>query len=115
MCLKTWHKSKETIEQIVKLDSDKIFEGVFVVRKDGSVVKLDSKVNEKGEVVFTDNGLGKYIISYKTEVVDIKDEDNLDEKKVKEEKTNYMPYIVGGIIALLAGCTVLYFIIGKRQ
>lgn len=100
----------ETVEQRVKLNSDKEFEAVYVVRNDGSVVKLDSTI-ENGELVFKSEGLGKYLISYKSEESDDKDTDNID--KTDEKKTNYLPYVIGGTI-VVAGAGAVCLVAKKK-
>lgn len=102
--------SNETVEQRVKLNSDKEFEAVYVVRNDGSVVKLDSTI-ENGELVFKSEGLGKYLISYKSEESDDKNTDNID--KTDEKKTNYLPYVIGGTI-VVAGAGAVCLVAKKK-
>ena len=104
--------SNEIIVQTLKLNSNKKFDAIYAIREDGSVVKLNYKVNENNELVFEDKGLGKYIISYKTELND--NSDNNDDKNninVDEEpqKTNYILYVViGSSLVILFG--IGYFI-----
>ncbi len=96
--------SNEAIEQTIKLNPNKKFDAIYVVRKDGSVVKLESKTSGNNEVVFEDNGLGRYIIAYKSEIPD-QEENNSNISKPEEKnekKTSYLPYIfVGGTILII--------------
>ena len=103
----------------MKLDSNKKFDGIYVVREDGSVVKLDSKVNN-GEVEFEDEGLGKYIVSYKSEDSNTNINTNSNDTKPEEKKEsgeksiNYIPYVIGGVAILLVG-GVIYFVVRKKN
>ena len=56
---------------------------VYGINEDGSVVKLNFDINDQNELVFQSKGLGKFIISYES---DIKDKDDKDDPK-KEENT----------------------------
>lgn len=119
----TINLSNEVIEQRVKLDSSKMFDGVYAVRIDDSVVKLDYEINDNNEVVFKENGLNRYIIAYRIEsnnnsedngpeIVDnYKDNDTSTDKK---DDKNYVPYIFIGVIVmiLIAGW---FFIIKKNK
>ena len=115
--------SNVTLTQTVKLDSNKQFDGVYVVRPDNSVVKLISEVNENGEVVFENVGLGKYIISYKDDeitennsVTDSKAQTEQQEKEepIKNKKIDYMPYVIGGCVILFVG-GIIYLVIRKNN
>lgn len=95
--------SSETIEQSIKLNANKTFDAVYIVRYDGSVVRLTSQLN--GNVVtFKTNGLGKFIIAYKS---DKKDNENqsttskVEENEGEQEKTNYLPFIIIGTIVVI--------------
>ena len=101
--------SNTTLTQTLKLSENKEFDAIYVVREDGSIVKLNSKVNQNNEVIFEDNGLGKYIVSYKSAV-----SDNEEEKDDLEKKVNYVPYILGGVAILLAGGVVGTIVIKKK-
>jgi len=115
--------SDTTLIQTVKLDSNKQFDGVYVVRDDNSVVKLVYEINENGEVVFESDGLGKYIISYKDEETfendtapDVQEETKTEEKETQvEEKVNYIPYAIGISAVLLIGGSVCFAIRKKNQ
>ena len=93
--------------QTLKLDPNKEFDAIYVVRDDGSTVKLNARVTNN-ELVFEDSGLGKYIVAYKSSTEE-KTNTNQEEKSV-----NYIPYIVGGLTILLVG-GVIYFIIRKKD
>ncbi len=111
--------SNITLTQTVKLSPNKKFDAIYVVREDGSVVKLDSKVNNN-EVTFEDSGLGKYIISYKTDASDKEEKPNtnddtkLEEKETEEKSVNYIPFIVGGGVILLIG-GVMHLVVRKKN
>ena len=109
--------STTKLTQTVKLDSNKEFDAVYVVRDDGSVVKLDSKVTNN-EVEFEDSGLGKYIIAYKTDSEEKPNTNsnntNIIENKDAESSVNYLPYIIGGVAILLVG-GVIYFVVRKKD
>ncbi len=111
--------SNTTLTQKVKLNSNKKFDAIYVIRENGSVIKLDSKVNNS-EVVFEDKGLGKYIVSYKSgdsnsniNVNTNSNDTKLKDMKEKEESINYIPYIAGGVAILLVG-GVICFVVRKR-
>ena len=101
--------SNIVLTQTVKLSPNKEFDAIYAIREDGSIIKLDSKVNSNNEVVFEDNGLGKYMISYKSAASN--DEEKEDDLK---EKVNYIPYILGGITVLLAGGVICTIMIKKK-
>jgi len=109
--------STTKLTQTVKLDSNKEFDAIYVVRDDGSVVKLDSKVTNN-EVEFEDSGLGKYIIAYKTDSEEKPNTNsnntNIIENKDAESSVNYLPYIIGGVAILLVG-GVIYFVVRKKK
>jgi len=111
--------STTKLTQTVKLDSNKEFDAIYVVRDDGSVVKLDSKVTNN-EVEFEDSGLGKYIIAYKTDSEEKPNTNtnsnntNVIENKDTENSVNYLPYIIGGVAILLVG-GVIYFVVRKKK
>ena len=107
--------SNTTIRKTIKLDPDKEFDKLYVVRPDNSVVELNAKVNENNEVVFEDDGLGKYIISYKGDETTSNDKvtkektvKNNNDKTVKEKGiVSYLPYIIGiAVIILFIGVLV---------
>jgi len=114
--------SKETIEQTIKLNPNKKFDAIYVIREDGSIVKLASKINENNELVFEDNGLGKYLVSYKSDVYDLEAEEDIEDSNIqkKEEneieikKANYLPYILGSLIILIL-CIIIYNIVQKNR
>jgi len=109
--------STTKLTQTVKLDSNKEFDAIYVVRDDGSVVKLNSKVTNN-EVEFEDSGLGKYIIAYKTDSEEKPNTNsnntNIIENKDAESSVNYLPYIIGGVAILLVG-GVIYFVVRKKD
>lgn len=113
--------SDRVLTQTVKLDPNKKFDAVYVVRDDGSVVKLNSKVINN-EVIFEDSGLGTYIIAYKSDDEEKADTDtnieNPTDKNETEEKFNYIPYVVGfyvvGFSILLVGGAI-YIIVRKKK
>lgn len=97
------------IQKIVKLDSNKKFDKLYVVRSDGSTVELNSEVNENNELVFEDEGLGQYIISYK------KENSNMN-KATKTKKQDVRYYIIGAsLISLFTLIFALVFKLRKRQ
>ena len=110
--------SSEIIEQIVKLNPSKKFEAIYVVREDGSVVKLDSSFNEDNNLVFEDEGLGKYIVSYESKSL-AKNEKTNSKENIKENKKasqkNYLPYILGGIGVLAIGGSYYYIAIKNKR
>lgn len=109
--------SDEMIEQIIKLNPNKKFNAIYVVRPDGSVVKLNCKVNKDNELIFTDKGLGKYIVSYKTVDSDKEEVNNngsLESDVSKDKKSNYLFITVGAVSVLLIGGTS-YFRIRRRN
>ncbi|MCI9312838.1 MAG: hypothetical protein HFE68_05670 [Erysipelotrichaceae bacterium] len=75
--------SNENIEQTIRLKEGKKLVAVYGINEDGSVVKLNFDINDQNELVFQSKGLGKFIISYES---DIKDKDDKDDPK-KEENT----------------------------
>ncbi len=101
--------SDETIEYTVKLNSNKKFDAVYVVRADGSVVRLDAKVSNN-KLVFKNKGLGKYIISYKSTDTNKGESNNNNTKPIEDEKkkTNYIFYIIGGVSVLSLGGAIFY-------
>lgn len=105
--------STETIEKRIKLDSNKKMEAIYVVRPDETVVKLNSKV-ENGTLIFEDTGLGKYIISYKSEHTDKKDDENISNKPEEKKKNNYLYYAIGVVIIILCSSAIV-LIIKKRR
>ena len=96
--------SNESIEQAFKLDPNKTFDAIYVVREDGSVVKLNAKVIGN-EVVFTNKGLGKYIISYKPTIPDSadsdKNEDDNDDTS-ESQNSNIIVYVIGAAAIVIA-------------
>ncbi len=109
--------SSEVIEQRFKLDSNKKFDGVYAVRIDGSVFKLDYKINDNNEVVFKENGLNRYIIAYKTKSDNddssiIDDDEDIDNNLEKND--NYTKYIFIGVFAILTIAGV-FFVIKKMK
>ncbi len=106
--------SNEFIEQAIKLNPNKIFDAIYAIREDGSVVKLNCKVTGN-EVVFTNKGLGKYIVSYKSaDSNKEKDNHHLKQEDSKEKKINYLLLAISSVSALLVGGTS-YFIIRKKN
>lgn len=102
--------SNEKIEQIVKLNPNKTFEAIYVIREDGSVVKLNSR-RVNNEIIFENNGLGKYLVSYKSNESDSDDtnKNNNDTPKVEEtveKKSNYFVYLVATVSILTLGGTI---------
>ena len=89
--------------QIMKLNPNKKFDAIYSVELDGSIVKLDSKINENNEVIFENDGLGKYIISYKSD------------STTKDAKINYIPYILGIVITLFLSGIVYFVVIMKPK
>ena len=108
--------SNEKIEHTIKLNPNKTFEALYVVRDDGSVVKLNiQKVDNK--IVFTNTGLGKYIVSYKSLTNDINDnnvEDNQISEETSEKKTKNILLPIGVGLTLTIGGT-LYFVRKKNK
>ncbi len=101
---KTIDISNEIIVQTLKLNSNKKFEAIYAIRDDGSVVKLNYTINENNEIEFKDNGLGKYIISYKTETTDNTNNNDKNDNNMEEEptqKTNYILYIAIGASSVI--------------
>ncbi len=107
--------SNTTLTQKVKLDSNKKFDGIYVVKENGSVVKLDAKVNN-GEAVFENKGLGKYIVSYKSEDSNKVSNTNSNDSQLKEagKSFNYIPYAIGGVAILLVG-VIISFVVRKKN
>ena len=112
--------SNTTIRQTIKLASNKEFEKLYVVRPDNSVVELNAKVNKNNEIVFEDDGLGQYIISYKDDEktsnnIDKKEKTNKNNKTIKEKGiVSYLPYVIGAAgIVLFSG--VLVTVIKARK
>ena len=85
------------------------FDAVYVVRADGSVVRLDAKVSNN-KLVFKNKGLGKYIISYKSTDTNKGESNNNNTKPIEDEKkkTNYIFYIIGGVSVLSLGGAIFY-------
>ena len=105
--------SEETIEQTIKLNPNKKFDAIYVIRPDGSVVKLNSQINENNELVFEDNGLGTYIVSYKDE--NVNKEENIENMVEKEnKKINIIPYIIG-IITIIFISFIIYIMKKKNN
>lgn len=109
--------SNEKIEQIVKLNPNKTFEAIYVIREDGSVVKLNSR-RVNNEIIFENNGLGKYLVSYKSYESDSDDtnKNNNDTPKVEEtveKKSNYFVYLVATVSILTLGGTI--YLVKKKK
>ncbi len=107
--------SAEFIEQTIKLDPNKTFEAIYVVRDDGSVVKLNSRV-VGNEVIFTNQGLGKFIVAYKstTPNQDNTDKSDIDTSSTEEKNSNVIIYAIGAAAIVIAGGAG-YFIIKKKN
>ncbi len=107
--------SNETIEQTIKLNPNKTFNAIYVVREDGSVVKVESKVNKDNEVTFENQGLGKYIVSYKSTVSNEGESSNTLKQEVsKESKSNYILFVIGAVSVLFIGAGG-YFVIKRKN
>ena len=110
--------SDEMIEQTIELNPNKTFEAIYVIREDGSVVKLDSKVTEN-KIVFTSKGLGKYIVSYKSsssnndlnndKKEEMKQNENTNEKKSKP----ILLIIVTSLVVFIGG--TISFVFRKKK
>lgn len=95
-----------TIMQTVKLDKNKKFEAIYVIRKDGSMKKIDAKVNED-EITFEETGLGTYLISYKSDSSESEKNNIVSNDKKVEKNKNYIPYAIGvGSICIIGSIFV---------
>lgn len=101
--------SDTRLTQMIKINPNKKFESVYSVDEKGNILKLDSKVMDD-KIIFESNGLGKYIVVYKT---NNEEKPNVDSKPSKREEKliKYLLY-VGGVSISLAGIT--YFIVRKK-
>lgn len=112
--------SNQTLTKIVKLDTNKKFEAIYAVRTDGSVVKLDSTV-ENNEASFESTGLEKYIIAYESDTPNKDSNSNTNsndvqrvDKEESKKNNNYLFYILGGVGILLVGI-VICVIVNKKN
>ena len=109
--------SNETIEQTIKLNPNKIFDAIYVLKDDGSVVKLNARI-VNNEIIFENHGLGKYLVSYKSNNANSNDTLKEEEKEnntvlteeTNEKKTNYLLYAIATTFILLIGGTVIFII-----
>ena len=106
--------SNEKIEQSIKLSSNKALDAVYLVMEDGNLVKLSTKINSNNEAVFESTGLGKYLVVYKTENTSGEGENNVIKIDKKEDKNNYIIYIVSAVLGLIFITFVGYFIVKKK-
>lgn len=119
--------SGEKIEQTIKLKPDKKLVAVYGFNEDGSVVKLNFEVNDKNEVVFKSEGLGKFIISYESEVKDAEEKpdqskqeeskppvtSNQEEAGLGEKLMDYLPLIL--VIVVVAGAGGIFVVWNKHK
>ena len=80
---------------------------------------LFEMMEENNEIVFECKGLGKYIISYKSTVLDselnkVEDNNTLEPEDTVEKKSNIVVYTVLVGVAIAMGGTI-YFVIKKKN